>query len=364
MAETAQPNIRITTPNRSFEGHTDSVTTAAVFPDGRRMVTSSHDKTLRLWDLKGGVVLKKLVGHIGAVWAVAVSGDGQLIASGDEEGSLIAWHGETGRSLTRAIKGHHYRICSLDFSPDGTLLVTGSWDCTIQLWNTTTWEVQGKPIHCGAGVNCIRFSPSGELVAIATHNHIEIWNLRDSTPVVSNPASALLRNSRATLRTQTGRAKPDSDNPVNPRTISTKCITKFKAVINSCNSSLAWTPDSTRLLSAGPYFDPTIREWDTSTWQQVGDPWSGHTGQINALAVNSTGTLLASASSDNHVRLWQLSDRQTIAIFTTIREVLCVAFSMDGKRILSGGKDKKISEWEVPKHAPKDQASEACSHPC
>ncbi|OJA11026.1 hypothetical protein AZE42_12155, partial [Rhizopogon vesiculosus] len=79
-----------------------------------------------------------------------------------------------------------------------------------------------------------------------------------------------------------------------------ECITKFKIAINSHVISLAWTPDCTRLLSAGTISDPTIREWDTSTWRRVGDPWSGHTSHINALAVNSTGTLLASASSDNH----------------------------------------------------------------
>ncbi|OJA17103.1 hypothetical protein AZE42_12974 [Rhizopogon vesiculosus] len=112
------------------------------------------------------------------------------------------------------------------------------------------------------------------------------------------------------------------------------------------NVSLAWTPDGIRLLSTGTTSDPTIRE------------------HIIALAVNSTGTLLASASFDNHVRLWRLSDRQTIAIFTTAGKVYCVAFSMNGKRILSGGEDKKISEWAVPNHAPKDQASEACYNSC
>ncbi|OAX31607.1 WD40 repeat-like protein, partial [Rhizopogon vinicolor AM-OR11-026] len=237
-------------------------TTAAIFPDGRRMVTSSHDTTLRVWDLKGGVVLMKLEGHISNVCAVAVSGDGQLIASGDEDGMLIVWNGETGKYLTQSITGHQYWISSLDFSPDGTVLATGSWDSTIQVWNTTTWEVQGRPL-----------------------------------------------------------------------------------TINSHNMSLVWTPNGTRLLSAGATSDPTIREWDTSTWQQVGGPWSGHTSDVNALAVNSTGTLLASASSDKHVRLWRLSDRQTIAIFTTTREVLCVAFSIDGTRILGGGEDKKISGW-------------------
>ncbi|OJA15117.1 hypothetical protein AZE42_11466 [Rhizopogon vesiculosus] len=51
---------------------------------------------------------------------------------------------------------------------------------------------------------------------------------------------------------------------------------------------------------AGAITDPVIREYNTSTWQQVAYPWRGHIDQLNALAVNSSGTLVVSASSDNH----------------------------------------------------------------
>jgi WD40 repeat protein len=116
-------------------------------------------------------------------------------------------------------------------------------------------------------------------------------------------------------------------------------------------SSFAWTPDGTRLLSG--YYHGSIREWDTSTWQQirVGDPWTGHNDYIAALAINPTGTLVASASKDKHVRLWRRSDRQNIAIFKHSDQLKCVAFSTDGKQIFSGGYDNKISEWEVPEDA-------------
>ncbi|KAG2107882.1 uncharacterized protein F5147DRAFT_837109 [Suillus discolor] len=100
----------------------------AVFPNERRMVTDSIDKTLRLWDLKTGVVLKKMEGHSAEVLGLAVSQDGQLIPSGDFNGEVIVWHGETGESLTQPIKAHSSCVSSLDFSPDGTVLVTGSGD--------------------------------------------------------------------------------------------------------------------------------------------------------------------------------------------------------------------------------------------
>ena len=267
---------------------------------------SSYDQpSLRLWDLTDGVLLKKMEGHSSGVRAMAISRDGNIIASGDVRGKLIIWHGDTGEPLVNAVV-HSDKIRSLDFSPDGTVLVTGSKDKMAKLLNTIGWQMNGNPIRCDGAVYCVRYSSSGEL-AIATNRHLEIWDPRNS-----------------------------------------ECIAKFKAAINF---SLVWTPDGTHLLSGGSTRDPTIREWDTSTWLQVGEPWSGHTRYIDGLAMNSTGTLIASASDDNHVRLWRRADRRTIATFIHSHPVFCVTFSVDDKYIFSGGSDNKISEWAVPEDA-------------
>ncbi|KAG2364291.1 hypothetical protein BDR07DRAFT_1402050 [Suillus spraguei] len=296
----------LTIPLREFKGHEGWVRAVAVFPDKRRIVTTSDDKTLRLWDLRTGVVLKKMRGHRREVMELAVSRDGQLIASGDYDGEVVVWYGlETGELLTQSIKAHSNWV-SLDFSPDGTVLATGSWDNTTKLWNTKTWEQQGNPIECGSQVNCVRYSPSGELLATATFNNIQIYNPGTRTWVAS-----------------------------------------FKGH-TSYNISLTWTPDGTRLLTGGDNSDPTVREWDTTTWQQVGNPWTGHTSTISAIAVNPAGTFVASSSDVQHVCLWQLSDRRTVATFKHTSPTICVTFSVDGSHILSGGQDKMISEWAVP----------------
>jgi WD40 repeat protein len=313
--EAEQHIIPITEPVQTFEDHENIVLAVAVFPDKRHMVTGSADRILRLWDLEDGVVLKKMAGHRGWVRAVAVSHHSQMIASADN-GEVFVWDRDTGESLCPAIKAHSTYIRSLDFSPDGTMLATGSLDHTTKLWDTETWQLQGNSINCRAGVYDVRYSPSGELLAIATKADIQIWN---------------------------------------PRT--RKCIANFKDLMYTTpiyagsNLPLAWLPDATRLLSGGCSVDATIREWDLSHRQQVGDPWDGHNRDINAIAVNSDGTLVASASADNHVRLWRRWDRKTIAIFQHTNVVRCVTFSVDGKRILSGGADNKISEWAVPGHA-------------
>ncbi|KAG1786314.1 uncharacterized protein HD556DRAFT_1528393 [Suillus plorans] len=134
------------------------------------------------------------------------------------------------------------------------------------------------------------------------------------------------------------------------------------AAFNSAwNYSLSWASDGRRLLTAGSYLDPAIREWDTSTWEQVGHAYNNTSPSskgINTLVVNPTGTLVASTSYDHYVRLWRLSDRRIIASFKHSHTVCCVTFSADGKYILSGGLDKKISQWAVPSFD-----SKACFNP-
>jgi WD40 repeat protein len=310
--EAMHPIIRSSTPVRVFDNPGD-VAAVAVFPDRRRVAMNSSDGMVRLWDLEGGVMLKELEGRGDPMRDMALSRDGQLIASSDNIGYVTAWHADTGRSLTQAFKAHS-DPCSLDFSPDGATLATGSTsECAVKLWSTVTWEQQGAQINCDGGVNCLRYSPSGELLAIATTYGVN----------VSNTA------------TQQRVASLEQGVP---------------------SMSLAWTPDSKRLLS-GDSDNTTIREWNTLTWTQVADIWKGRTDYPWRFAVNRNGTVVASPATDNCLRLWRLSDRRTIAIFQHSDSPCCVTFSMDGRHIFAGGKDKRISQWTVPEYAWLEDAS-------
>jgi WD40 repeat protein len=318
-AEAGHPIIRNSTPVRVFD-NLGEIVAVAVLPDRRRMATNSKDGMLRLWDLKNGVMVKEMEGRGEAMRDMALSRDGKFIAASDESGYVNVWHGDTG-SLTQAFRAHSY-VCSLDFSPDGATLATGAYDYAVKLWSTLTqtWQLQGEKMDCDYQVNCVRYSPSGEFLAIATSCTIDIRNTATKQRIIS---------------------------------------------LTFASVSLVWTPDGTQLLSGGGV---TIQGWDSATWKPVGDIWKGDTGHRWHFAVNCNGTLVASPTTDNHVRIWRLSDRRTIAIFQS-DSPYCITFSMDGKHILAGGKDGKISEWAVPEYAwpediVQDQAAHSSSHLC
>jgi WD40 repeat protein len=72
---------------RSLDGHTDRVRAVAVSPDGRTIVSGSHDRTIRAWDLVSGES-RVLFWNDAAIFSLALSGDGQLLACGDKSGRV------------------------------------------------------------------------------------------------------------------------------------------------------------------------------------------------------------------------------------------------------------------------------------
>lgn len=104
-------------------------------------------------------------------------------------------------------------------------------------------------------------------------------------------------------------------------------------------------------LSTSNEEDPTIPQQDSEPSCRT-----GHTSDINTIAIYPTDTPVVSASEDTHVCFWQLSDRRTIAISQHPHLTDPVTFFTDDKHSLSDGIDMMISEWAVPKDALPEEA--------
>ncbi|MDM8554322.1 protein kinase [Desulfococcaceae bacterium HSG7] len=175
----------------TLKGHTGAVYAVAYSPDGSRLYTGSWDKSVRVWDAQTGKHLKTMKGHTGGVLAIGLSPDGRHIVTGagidgrktDKEAAskkqtVIVWDAQSGKQL-KSLPGHDDSVYDVSYSPDGTKIVSASWDGSAKIWNAVNGKVLKTLRGHSQSIQTAVFSPDSRRLATGSRDHTaKIWDIK------------------------------------------------------------------------------------------------------------------------------------------------------------------------------------------
>ena len=318
LAAASRPAVsRMVRPTRAQQA-------VAVNPAGTLLAAAGAEDTdpaVLLWDLRDSrgprLLDSPLTGHDKAIYAVAFSPDGTILATGSADNTVRLWDVSTParpRPLGRALTGPLDRVLAVEFSPDGTMLAVGSGDKSIRLWDVRDREhpVLTGPALTGAtgAVQSIAFAAGGTVMAVADADHaVRIWNVADRR---------------------------------HPRPLGSPLTVPSRV------NAVAFSPDGT-MLAAGSN-DAIVRLWTMADPSQPAPAGTltGTTGWINAIAFSSNGKQLVAANAAARVQVWDLPTGQMLVDLPHAEPATAVAFR-DGDRVLyTNSTDGIARRWLVP----------------
>jgi WD40 repeat protein len=249
------------------------------------------------------------------------------------------------------LSAHKHEIFSTAFSPDGSLLATGSFDGSTRIWDTETWTVLHELAGHGNWVSAVAFSPNGKyLVSAGIDRRIQIWD-----PLTGDNLYTSQEHSKGVLClafSPDGKylASGSLDGKILLYNLKDWHVEKILTPSKTPSGigALAFSPDGLWLASSS-YDDPVIRLWNPDSGQ-MGPILSDHIKEIYALAFSPNGKYLASAGEDRIIRLWDTTKRVVISrLAGHYDSVWSLAFNPEGDFLASGSMgDGTIRFWTVP----------------
>lgn len=322
-------------------GHTKPIRGLAFHPNGHQFASS--DQAIRLWCVETGDCLAAWEAH--GKWATLLgfSPTGTYLASsGGGDDVVKLWDVNT-QICRRTLVGHTSFVWHGSFSPDGQRLASGSRDGTIRIWHVETGQEEKRLMGHIGWVRAAQFSPDGQLLASSGEDKtLRLWETKRWRCTHINQGKAHWIRGLAFSPDNRTLASSGEDHLVRIWDMASGTCHRILGKFQRPIWAIAWHGDR---LAVGN--GAVIWLYDTLSWHHI-TTLTGHTGFVMRLAFSPDGRQLVSGSDDNTVRLWDVPTSQPSRMLTGHTEWLWdVAFSPEGQLVASCGLDRTIRLWRV-----------------
>ena len=288
------------------------VDSVALSSDGRLVLASCRDHSLKLWSVKDGRLVQTFRGHADAVLAVALSSDDRLAVSSGWDKTVRLWQVKTGQELC-CWQGHNDDVESVAFSPNNRLVLSGSWDGTVRLWQIGKGSALRIFVGHTAAVVTVAFSPDGNhALSAGWDKTVRLWQ------VATGKQLRIFHGHTATI------------------------------------ANVCFSPDGRQALSTS--WDKSMKLWDIASSREI-RCLVGHDGFVRHAIFGEYGRQIVSASSDCTLRLWETATGRQLMIFAGHEDAICgIDWSWRHGIIVSGSWDKTVAIWQIPDRKNNDKS--------
>ncbi|EZG67374.1 guanine nucleotide-binding subunit beta-like protein [Gregarina niphandrodes] len=178
---------------RSLCKHKQPVSDVVLSAKGEYLLSTSWDKTMRLWDVKQGTTFRTFIGHTSDVTGGALSMDSRQIISCSRDKTIRLWNTLGQQKYVLSENQHTDWISSVRFSPDPnrTMIVSCGWDKLIKIWNLKEGKLDADLCGHTAPVNTVAISPDGSLCASGgADGWVMLWDIVEDAHLYSLEASS------------------------------------------------------------------------------------------------------------------------------------------------------------------------------
>lgn len=305
----------------TLRGHIDRVNTVIFSDDGFFLISAGgpFDKSIRIWDLETGKISNSLYSHTSDISTLALSPDGNYVASGSWDRLINIWELDTGR-LIKTLKGHQSWVRSVIFHPEGDYLISASGDNKREEYAVKIWSVQsGRIIRTISDfmndVNQVVISPDGNtLLSVSSESRAsdftgKIWDFSNGDIIGTLEIYSKTLLSASISPNGQLVATGSADGAVKLWTLEEGELIRTYKGHKRPVFSVKFSPDGKYILSSSG--DGLIRIWEGKS-EDLAISLIGHSSNIfmenwiNSIAISPDGALLASGAMDNSIKIWEI----------------------------------------------------------
>ena len=301
-------------------------------------------KRLRGWEwdylmrLRDGA-REPLIGHKAGLWTALFSPDGKQIATASIDGTAKIWDFATGKEK-QILKGHTGNVNTVAFNKDGTLVATGSLDKSIRLWNPKDGKLVREFAKAHAdSVQSVAFSPDGTLLASGSADKsVKLWDVKELKELKTLGSHKESVYNVAFNAAGTELASCGNDGVIKIWDV------KGQKEIKSLMVELPRAVVKVEPKKEEPKKDKEVKKKDMGKKVEPKELREA----FNAVAFTLDGKQILSVGSDKYLRFWNIADaKETKKIGPTSDWLLSVAVSKDGKNVATAGYGGSLRVYDI-----------------